>query len=374
MISPQQRQPAYATTGPTAISYGSRQNYSMSLMSMVILSVLVHALSILLAFIVVLVLQFFGFTIPLFEPLNLQQRDLEFVLVDNPTAPPRDKNTKNRAERATRSGGEVVKNQPKVEPQRAAGNPAKSAQPKAASKPQPKQQAVRKASQSAPKATKAPTPKQPTPPQPKIPKTTTSNAPQPVAPPNPVAPTIKTPMPSAPKTVSGPVVKTASTSGSGGSGNVGPQQIPGGPISRSQLASASPGSSGSYNPGGSGGRGTFNQSGSPGGGGGAPGVDALPEPDFGPYMAELQRRIRRNWNPPKEDRSKRVVALFTISRDGRLVNIRLQNSSGSQVADDAAMAAVRASAPFRPLPAGYRKSTIDVQFTFDYEVSGGSIR
>jgi TonB family protein len=96
----------------------------------------------------------------------------------------------------------------------------------------------------------------------------------------------------------------------------------------------------------------------------------MEEPDFGPYIAELQRRIRRNWSPPVEDRSKRVVALFKISRDGRLLSLRIQQSSGSPPADQAAIAAVRASAPFRALPPNYRGNDIDVQFIFDYEIYG----
>ena len=141
-------------------------------------------------------------------------------------------------------------------------------------------------------------------------------------------------------------------------------------MSRPSSGSGSPGGQG-----GSGGTGRYNQSGSPGGGGGPAGIDALPEPDFGPYISELQRRIKRNWSPPSDNRNKRVVAIFTIARDGRLVGIRIQQSSGVQSADDAAMAAIRASAPFNPLPVNYRGKDIDVQFIFDYTVhSGGNIR
>lgn len=97
-------------------------------------------------------------------------------------------------------------------------------------------------------------------------------------------------------------------------------------------------------------------------------MDALPAPDFGPYINELQRRIRSNWNPPTADQSKRVVCLITIGRDGRLLGLRVKRSSGSASADQAALAAVRASAPFRPLPANYRGNDVDVEFTFDYNV------
>ena len=103
---------------------------------------------------------------------------------------------------------------------------------------------------------------------------------------------------------------------------------------------------------------------------GRPGVDAIKEPNFGPYMAELQRRIRANWDPPRGDESKRVVLLFTVAKDGRLKNIKVVKSSGSAAADKAAQAAVELTAPFRPLPSDYTGADIDIQFTFDYTVFG----
>ena len=97
-------------------------------------------------------------------------------------------------------------------------------------------------------------------------------------------------------------------------------------------------------------------------------------PDFGPYMADLQRRIKMNWNPPKGNESKRVVLLFKIARDGRLLSCSVYKSSGLASADNAAMQAVKLTAPFRPLPANFRGQSVDIQFTFDYNVFGASYR
>jgi TonB family protein len=181
-------------------------------------------------------------------------------------------------------------------------------------------------------------------------------------------------MPSAPAPkaiATGPVINTPGVGTSGGSSSSGgssgapsPSQIPG---AVGRHAAAGGGRTG----GGEGGSDRDTQYGSPGGGGGRAGVDALPEPDFGPYIAELQRRIKRNWTPPSDNRNKRIVALFTIGRDGRLLGLRIQTSSGEPLADEAAKAAIRASAPFRPLPANYRQNDIDVQFIFDYNVFSG---
>ena len=329
-----------------------------------------------------------GWSIPLLTPPDIKTRDIEFILVDNPTAPPRDPNTKNRADRATRSGGKRIKNQPIAESQRIAGAKASAPKkPSPARKPTPKRptrqpspKPVAQTPKPTPKRSPAPTPKpvpkkappRPTAPKPRV-KPVTAKAPKV---PSIRPPAIKTPSLPTPKAPSrGPIFRkpsrsTGRGSSRGGAGSPGPSRIPGSiaslPSSSSGGRAGSPGSRAGNN-----GRGSFNQNGSPGGGGGPSGVDALPEPDFGPYIAELQRRIKRNWNPPADNRNKRVVAVFTVSRSGRLVGIRIKKSSGVAVADQAATNAIRASAPFRPLPPNFRGNTIDVLFTFDYNVFNG---
>ena len=91
-------------------------------------------------------------------------------------------------------------------------------------------------------------------------------------------------------------------------------------------------------------------------------------------MRDLQRRIKMNWDPPKGNESKRVVLLFRIAKDGRLLSCQVSKSSGLAAADNAAMHAVKLTAPFRPLPANFRGQSIDIQFTFDYNVFGASYR
>lgn len=99
---------------------------------------------------------------------------------------------------------------------------------------------------------------------------------------------------------------------------------------------------------------------------------AFPDVDFGPYMADLQRRIKRGWFPPKGEEGKRVVVVFKLGAQGELVDLRLDHSSGSATADEAALNAMRHAA-FRPLPEG-AKAPIDIQFTFDYNVYSGGGR
>lgn len=93
-------------------------------------------------------------------------------------------------------------------------------------------------------------------------------------------------------------------------------------------------------------------------------------PDFSIYLNELQRRIRRAWTPPKMPNSRSSIIVFTIAESGELLSARLQRSSGDHAMDDAAMQAIKNSAPFRHLPANSPDS-VDVQFTFDYNVFSG---
>ena len=335
------------------------------------ISTALHPAVVLLAWLITVALALMGINLTLFKkPQAKLKKDIEFVLVDK-EAMPRDPNTKNRSDMNSRSGGI---NDPKRKVSMPSPAPKKASKPSAAAKSanqliKKQQQEVKKQIKQQPKASK-PSPAKPAPP-------TARPSSRPVTAP---APTAK---PSTPFTVpapkGAPVGKTLAT------GPVGGTSAPTGAKSSASSGGA-PKSSGSYAPrpslspssgGGSnsplarGSSGSGNV-GNPGGGGGAPGIDALREPDFGPYMRELQRRIKLNWDPPKGNESKRVVLLFKIAKDGRLLSCRVHKSSGLPSADQAALKAVELTAPFRPLPADFRGQSIDIQFTFDYNVFGGS--
>ncbi len=99
---------------------------------------------------------------------------------------------------------------------------------------------------------------------------------------------------------------------------------------------------------------------------GAQGAGKKQDPDFGGYMAELQRRIKKSWSPPETDTFKQVIVIFKLKGDGALLKLRLDTTSGSISADTAALRAVEKAAPFQPLPDG-APPTVDIEFTFDYK-------
>lgn len=346
------------------------------------ISTALHPAVVLLIWLISLMLALMGINLTLFKKPPIQQKkDIEFVLVDK-EGTPRDPNTKNRADINSRSGGindpKRKVSMPSPAPKKASTPSAPKSQTKQVKKMQQqnpvKKQAVQNNKQAQPtkikqqQAASKPSVAKPAPP-------TSRPSARPVSSPAPVAkPSSKFTVP-APK--GAPVGKSLSTGPIGGTSA--PTGAKSGSTSSSSGGSAyaprpslSPSSSG----GGSGqltrGSSGSGNLGNPGGGGGAPGIDALREPDFGPYMRELQRRIKLNWDPPKGNESKRVVLLFKIAKDGRLLSCRVHKSSGLPSADQAALKAVELTAPFRPLPADFKGQSIDIQFTFDYNVFGGS--
>ena len=311
---------------------------------------LVAILSWLLIRLLIFILAFLGITLPLFMKPKPKLKNIEFVIINKPEKPPINKHTKLRSDRNSRAGG---KHDPKrkeadPEPVTSTAKPQKPTPPpkKAATKIQQKTQ-THKPAPKAPRVPPRPIPRR----QISIPKVT---APNPFSVPVPI--TKRPPrqrMPIGGPVTSGPIGTSAP------SAEPAPIMAAGNPgqntLRRSPVYSIGGGNAG--NP-------------SLGNPNGSPGIDALKEPDFGPYMRELQRRIKRRWNPPRGNRSKRVVLMFKVSKDGRLLSLSVHTSSEKPESDEAAINAVKAAAPFRPLPPEYRGNDIDIQFTFDYNVFG----
>lgn len=89
--------------------------------------------------------------------------------------------------------------------------------------------------------------------------------------------------------------------------------------------------------------------------------------DYGPYIVNMKDSIRKNWKPPKGLESRRVVAVFTILRDGRIVSPTIVESSGNPEVDKSAMDALAATSPLPPLPKGSSRS-VDMKYKFEWNV------
>lgn len=342
----------------------------MSLKKSIFLSAILHPTAVGVVALILFVLMLMGITLSIFDKPKPKVNDIEFVLVDNAKEQtPKNKKTNLRSEKNTRTGGHRDKKRPVSMP---SPSPTRKSVQQKSSPSHSKQKPVAKPTMqpknifkslmrpmSAPQARPHPPSARPSIRPPSVPRPT-MKATSPFAVPIPKhsAPTGRS-YSTGPIGGHGSANSGSSSSGTGRSYAPVPSLTPtgGGSSSGSRL---SRGSSGAGNPG------------NPGGGGGAPGVDSIREPDFGPYMRELQRRIKMNWEPPKGNESKRVVLLFKIAKDGRLLSLRVFKSSGIPSADKAALSAVELTAPFRRLPPEFKGSSIDIQFTFDYNVFGAS--
>jgi protein TonB len=67
----------------------------------------------------------------------------------------------------------------------------------------------------------------------------------------------------------------------------------------------------------------------------------------------------------------RVVARFTILRDGKVQDLQLVIQSGNEALDLAVQAAINRSSPFAPLPADFKRDRIVLQLPFLYNMKSG---
>ncbi len=343
----------------------------MSLQKSMLISLILHPVVVGTIWLLTFVLMLLGLINPLAKRPDLKTKDIEFVLVEK-SAPPINKKTPYRADRDSRAGGKHDPSK-KVSLPSAPGNkaqkPAAPSKAQAPSKsPAPAQKPAKAQPAQKPVASAQPAAQQPTkqPPSakpsvrpamtPKVVERPTSKFTVPV----PTGGTQAGKYSTGPVSGSGKVASQAVSSARAAS-TPSPTLAPtgGGSASGSKLANSGGGYGSAGNPG-------------PGNPNGAPGIDAIREPDFGPYMRELQRRIKMNWDPPKGDQSKRVVLMFKIAKDGRLLSCTVHKSSGLPNADKAAIQAVQLTAPFKPLPPDFKGPNIDIQFTFDYNVFGAA--
>ncbi len=86
------------------------------------------------------------------------------------------------------------------------------------------------------------------------------------------------------------------------------------------------------------------------------------DPDFtyGYYLDRLLSLIDANWHRPPVGDGVKAVVFFRIEKDGSVTGLEVQQSSGMNAFDLAALRAVQYAAPFPRLPASYRHPSLGV--------------
>jgi protein TonB len=83
------------------------------------------------------------------------------------------------------------------------------------------------------------------------------------------------------------------------------------------------------------------------------------------YIIDMRDRVRRNWNG-RQGIVGTATMKFTIQRDGTIIDIQREKSSGFEVLDTQAERAIRQTMRFAPLPPQFPNSTLTVYMPFDY--------
>ncbi len=92
--------------------------------------------------------------------------------------------------------------------------------------------------------------------------------------------------------------------------------------------------------------------------------------DYNAYLKEVKENIVDAWHYPEQasDQGKegKVDVEFTILKDGRLLHVRILQSSGFSTLDREAIRAVGAASPFTPIPKQIELEQLSILFTFNY--------
>jgi TonB family protein len=94
-----------------------------------------------------------------------------------------------------------------------------------------------------------------------------------------------------------------------------------------------------------------------------------------PYLRKIRKRIDRVWSyqpyPPKAFQQREegtTVIIFTINRDGSLVESWIIATSGSELLDKHALSVIKAARSFEPIPANMNRTRLNLIADFVYDL------
>lgn len=87
------------------------------------------------------------------------------------------------------------------------------------------------------------------------------------------------------------------------------------------------------------------------------------------YMADMNKKIKSNWNKVQLNRDYTIIVSFDIDALGNISNLKILQSSQDEQADKSALEAIINAQPFMSSKALARKDIVNVEFQFDYSAS-----
>ena len=91
------------------------------------------------------------------------------------------------------------------------------------------------------------------------------------------------------------------------------------------------------------------------------------------YARLIKGRIGSQWGYPSAARDRliegQLLLLFSLVKEGEVIEINLLDPSGYAVLDEEAVRAIRAAAPFPPFPDHVTVKRLNIQASFDYRLT-----
>ncbi len=91
------------------------------------------------------------------------------------------------------------------------------------------------------------------------------------------------------------------------------------------------------------------------------------------YARLIKGRIGSQWKYPSAARDRliegQLMVLFSLVKEGEVIEIRVLDPSGYAVLDEEAVRAIRAAAPFPPFPDHVTVKRLNIQASFDYRLT-----
>lgn len=90
------------------------------------------------------------------------------------------------------------------------------------------------------------------------------------------------------------------------------------------------------------------------------------EVEYPAYFAEIHDRVQANWYYPEKFSRENIsiIVSIKIGRNGEILSLWVERSSGSRRFDDSLLTAVKKSAPFPPLPEGFDGAYLETGLRF----------
>lgn len=91
----------------------------------------------------------------------------------------------------------------------------------------------------------------------------------------------------------------------------------------------------------------------------------MPSFKYDYYLGLIKNKVDNRWSQPvAHKKTRKALIEFTINRKGDVSNARVADSSGDSYFDQTALRAVTLSAPFPPLPRGFKGDSLRVHYRF----------